>query len=88
MVSSHRHRRRRTISGGAVPFVAPLFRYSVSRRAYVLRVVGGRFGPVLRVGEEPASDRTGRFQRSVPPAELEPIAHTRSGDASRSGTSV
>ena len=34
--------------------VRPLLRYSTTREAYVLRVVGGRFGPVVRV------DRRGR----------------------------
>jgi hypothetical protein len=34
----------------------PLLRYSTTRDAYVFRIVGGRFGPVVRI------DRRGRQQ--------------------------
>jgi hypothetical protein len=44
-----RPRRRRDIPRPLAHFLgATLFRYSPGRRAYVLRIVGGRWGPVLR----------------------------------------
>jgi hypothetical protein len=36
----------------------PVFRYSVSRDAFVLRVVGNSVGPVLRVDRRRHSERT------------------------------
>ena len=42
-------RPRHEVSHTLKPLVAVFFRYSGGRDAYVLRVVGGRFGPVLRV---------------------------------------
>lgn len=50
-------RRRRTISARRVRMLKLLgFRYSLGRDAYVLRVVGNRFGPVFKVaGEHDAS---------------------------------
>ena len=44
------------------------FRYSMSRDAYILRLVGGRFGPVLRPQGEP-------------PAKTEPIVPARADAA-------
>ena len=41
-------RPRRYVGPAALALVRPLFRHSASRDAYVLRVVGDRFGPVLR----------------------------------------
>jgi hypothetical protein len=41
-------RPRRRVSTTTLKLATPLFRYSASREAYVLRGVGGRFGPVLR----------------------------------------
>lgn len=41
-------RPRRFVSGPVIALLRPLFRYSRGRDAYVLRVVGNRFGPVLR----------------------------------------
>jgi hypothetical protein len=41
-------RQRRYIARRWLLLVRPMMRYSQGRRAYVLRVVGGRFGPVLR----------------------------------------
>jgi hypothetical protein len=38
----------RYIPGRLLALMRPLLRYSMTRDAYVLRVVGGRFGPVLR----------------------------------------
>jgi hypothetical protein len=42
-------RRRRYISPWLFLVSRPLFRHSGGRSAYVLRVVGNRFGPVVRV---------------------------------------
>ena len=41
-------RPRRYLSRYFKPFLAPLFRYSTARDAYVLRLVGRSMGPVLR----------------------------------------
>lgn len=41
-------RKRRYIARHWLLVARPLLRYSDGRRAYVLRLVGGRFGPVLR----------------------------------------
>jgi hypothetical protein len=42
-------RTRRYIRGGLLTLMRPLVRYSTTRDAYVLRLVGSRWGPVLRV---------------------------------------
>ncbi|MFL5844488.1 MAG: hypothetical protein ACJ762_07325 [Solirubrobacteraceae bacterium] len=39
---------RRTVSGRLLTLLTPVFRYSVTRDAYVLRVIGRRRGPVLK----------------------------------------
>jgi hypothetical protein len=60
--------------------LAPVFRYSRSREAYVLRLIGDSVGPVLQVrpgrGAPPApvADdaghfKTGRFERAEPVTE-------------------
>jgi hypothetical protein len=41
-------RPRRYISGGLLSLLRPFLRYDYSRSAYVLRIVGERYGPVLR----------------------------------------
>jgi hypothetical protein len=41
-------RPRRYISGGLIALLRPFLRYDYSRSAYVLRIVGERYGPVLR----------------------------------------
>jgi hypothetical protein len=41
-------RPRRTVNPVLMMLLRPLFRYSRTRNAFVLRVVGRRFGPVLR----------------------------------------
>ncbi|MGD0196547.1 MAG: hypothetical protein ABSC56_01385 [Solirubrobacteraceae bacterium] len=43
-----RQRPRRYVSSHLLVLLLPLFRYSLTRDAYVLRLVGQRFGPVLR----------------------------------------
>jgi hypothetical protein len=45
----HAPRPRRAISPTTLALLRPLLRYSGTRQAYVLRVVGRRVGPVLRV---------------------------------------
>jgi hypothetical protein len=42
------HRKRHTVGEATLTALRPLFRYSYSRDAYILRVVGARSGPVLR----------------------------------------
>jgi hypothetical protein len=42
------HRRRRYLPRSAFVLLLPAFRYSPTRDAYVLRVVGNKLGPVLR----------------------------------------
>lgn len=42
------HRPRRYVSGTALSALRPMLRYSRTRDAYVLRLVGARRGPVLR----------------------------------------
>ena len=42
-------RPRREISKPTLTLLRPFFRYSISRDAYVLRGVGNRVGPVLRL---------------------------------------
>jgi hypothetical protein len=41
-------RPRHYVSGITLALMRPLFRYSVSRDAYVLRLIGNSSGPVLR----------------------------------------
>lgn len=41
-------RPRHYVSGMTLVLMRPLFRYSVSRDAYVLRLIGNSSGPVLR----------------------------------------
>jgi hypothetical protein len=47
MRDSQRDRKR--IKPTTLVVLRPLFRYSAGRDAYVLRIVGNRFGPVLEV---------------------------------------
>lgn len=64
-------RNRRTVSTKLLRLLRPLFRYSTARDAYVLRVAGGRYGPVLvmrRPVPQPVVlsqpvEATGRFRR-------------------------
>jgi hypothetical protein len=41
-------RPRHYVSGMTLMLVRPMFRYSLSRDAYVMRVIGNTSGPVLR----------------------------------------
>ena len=60
-------RPRREVAPRTVTLLTPLFRYSYSRDAYILRGIGGKRGPVLRVQTTrpvPAgTDRDARFSR-------------------------
>jgi hypothetical protein len=47
-------RPRRYVSARRMTVIRPFFRYSASRRAYVLRGVGGHIGPVVRIDRRPA----------------------------------
>jgi len=47
------------------------FRYSMSRDAYILHLVGGRFGPVLR----PVSERPAETVATVPAGSEAAIDH-------------
>lgn len=40
-------RQRRALAPGVITALTPLFRYSQTRDAYVLRLMGTRVGPVL-----------------------------------------
>jgi hypothetical protein len=83
-VLRNRHRRRREVSSSTATILSPLFRYSRTRDAYVLRLIGDRLGPVLRVGpssgndaprpggvetEDAAPPKSGRFERAEPVTE-------------------
>ena len=64
-------RRRREVSPWVIALLRPAFAYNQHRRAYVLRGIGNRLGPVLRRRREPEEllpepRRTGRFQRAEP----------------------
>lgn len=60
-------RRRREVPQWAITLLSPAFTYNDHRRAYVLRGIGTRRGPVLRVRRRPEDlppeRRTGRFDR-------------------------
>jgi hypothetical protein len=49
-------RPRRYIHPAALKLLSPLFRQSMTRDAYVLRLVGNRLGPVLRPSYKKRSD--------------------------------
>lgn len=50
-------RRRHYLASQWLTLLTPVFRYSDSRDAYVLRLVGNRAGPVLRVDRRVAKRR-------------------------------
>ncbi len=61
-------RRRREVPAWVLTVLRPFFAYNPHRRAYVLRGIGTRRGPVLRRRPDPDEPpRTGRFQRGVEP---------------------
>jgi hypothetical protein len=70
-------RQRRIVKQRTLSLLRPLFRYSVSRDAYVLRVVGAQLGPVLRPGavsatlDEQRVPHAGRPRRFVRDAAAE-----------------
>jgi hypothetical protein len=52
----HEQRPRHEVAQTTMKLLYPLFRYSYGREAYVLRLVGNRYGPVLRVVRGPFSE--------------------------------
>jgi hypothetical protein len=50
-------RPRRYVSRHLLLLLRPIFRFSASRRAYVLRLVGNKAGPVLRLDRRTAHQR-------------------------------
>ncbi len=60
-------RRRRHITKTQLWWITPLFRYSYSRDAYVLRVVGHYTGPVLKVTDRRRATRA-TAAPAVPPS--------------------
>jgi hypothetical protein len=56
-------RPRRYIAQHWLQLLKPLFRYSEARQAYVLRVVGRSFGPVLRANRRHRSRRVIEVER-------------------------
>lgn len=53
-MSREHHRERKLISTSRARWLTRLgFRYSLSRDAYVLRIVGNRFGPVYQIAPTP-----------------------------------
>ena len=70
--TSHRQpRSRRYVSPGTIRFVRFLgFRYSQSRDAYILRLVGGRFGPVLRPNAVQPTEVPAASPPAEPPVDL------------------
>lgn len=56
-------RPRRYIAAHWLVLVRPMFRYSESRDAYVLRAVGRKWGPVLRVDRRHGGARNGVERR-------------------------
>jgi hypothetical protein len=58
------HRKRRMISSRSVTLIRPIFRFSVGRDAYVLRVVGDWVGPVLQIAR--SNEQAGLPGRTMP----------------------
>jgi hypothetical protein len=52
-----KQRPRRYVNSTLLSILFPLFRYSLTRDAYVLRIVGQRLGPVLRVNRRRRATR-------------------------------
>lgn len=55
-------RPRRAVARGVLTGLTPIFRYSTSRDAYVLRGIGRRVGPVLK---PKVTDRDMRFTKDA-----------------------
>jgi hypothetical protein len=68
------HRKRHAVDDAALTALRPLFRYSYSRNAYILRLVGARTGPVLTPK---------RFTRDSDQGEPAPRPDPRGHDTSR-----
>lgn len=59
-------RERRVVSARTIALLSPFFRRSDGRQAWVLRLIGGRFGPVL-VSEHDQLNVKGREGWQSPP---------------------
>ena len=57
------HRPRRYVSKHWITLLTPIMRYSAARDAYVLRVVGRDFGPVLKIDRRRARMQHGAERR-------------------------
>ena len=69
-------RPRKYVKPWVLALAAPFFRYSTSRDAYILRVVGQKRGPVLKAGPAPvAAEVEPRFHRDD--AAVEPRQRTK-----------
>ncbi len=66
-------RQRRPVGPGTLLLIRPVMRYSQTRDAYVLRVGGRRYGPVLVRRQEPATpvapEAHRRFGRAKTPVQ-------------------
>ena len=74
-------RTRRSVGPATLAFLTPVLRYSYSRDAYVLRVVGRHIGPVLQREAEY------RLTPSCPPSPLPPIPPTAATSPSSAAAS-
>lgn len=50
MSAGKKRRERKTVDGRRADLLKPFLRYSAGRDAWVLKVIGNRFGPVYRIG--------------------------------------
>lgn len=57
------HRPRRYVARHWISLGRPVLRYSESRDAYILRVVGRKWGPVLRIDRRTSSSFDGVERR-------------------------
>jgi hypothetical protein len=55
-------RPRKYVGRVRLALLLPLFRYSTTRDAYVLRIIGGRKGPVLLLNRRVVVGRRHRFE--------------------------
>lgn len=82
-------RPRRSVGPLTLRLLKPLFRYSIARDAYVMRIGGGQYGPVLvprttqpavpAEAAEPKPQPTGRFTRTDGAQAELPVTKSRQG---------
>ena len=61
-----KQRSRHYVSSATLLVLSPLFRYSLTRDAYVLRLLGQRVGPVLRANRRHRGARSLRWAGAAP----------------------